>query len=135
MKTGLIYSLVVFRKEMALKFAVYVLIGLFLLYISNHFLHNKFLSLLFLIATVVPVFILKLIVKQFTREVFIDFQEFILSVTVKNQEEVSLKLNFDEINTYSIQFPAGNFSTIILNLKTVNQLNTPSQLKSRMTNR
>ena len=117
MKPELIYSSIVYRKEMALKFVVYVLIGLFLLYISNHFLNNKFLSLLFLIAVVAPVFFLKLIMKRFIREVFIDLQEFVFSITIKNQEEVSLRFNFDEINTYSIQFPAGKFSTIILNFK------------------
>ena len=106
---------------MALNFAIYVLVGFFLLYISNNFLHNKFLSLLILIAVVVPVFFIKLIMKRFTREAFIDLQEFAFSITIKNQfnnkEEASLKFNCDEINTYNIQFPAGRFSTLILNLK------------------
>ena len=106
---------------MALNFAIYVLVGFFLLYITNNFLHNKFLSLLILIAVVVPVFFIKLIMKRFTREAFIDLQEFAFSITIKNQfnnkEEASLKFNCDEINTYNIQIPAGRFSTLILNLK------------------
>lgn len=121
MKTELIYSSIVYRKEIALKFAVYILIVLSLLYISNGILRNNFLSLFFLLAVIVPFFFLKQIMKKFTREVFIDLQEFCFSIVIKdpfrNKEEISFKFNFDDIKAYIIQFPAGKFSNIILHLK------------------
>lgn len=60
--------------------------------------------------------------KRFTREAFIDFKEFGFSITINNKfnnkEEAPLNLNFDEINTYRIEFPAaGKFSAVTFNLK------------------
>lgn len=105
---------------MALKLALYTFGGLLLLYISNHFFANRILSVILLLATVLPIFFIGSIMKYFRREVSINLEDLFLSIAIQNQfnkGETSLKLYFDEISSYTMQFPARKFYTIILNLK------------------
>ena len=89
MNSNLIYSSVVYRKEMALKLAIYTAIMLILLYFANNILNNKFLSFLFLIVSVLPVFFLKMIMRLFVRKISIDMHEnyFLLAIENKNGNE------------------------------------------------
>lgn len=120
MNSDIMYSFIVYRKEMALKLAIFITIGLLLLFVSNYFLNNKILSLFFLIVVIAPIFLIKLVMKRFTRKIAIDLKEKLFCISVNITGEIPeryLEYYLKEVLDYSIQFPNRRFSSIKLNLK------------------
>lgn len=120
MDSEIIYSSIVYRKEMALKLAVFSGISLLLLFVSNYFLKNIFLSLLFLILSIAPLFFINVLIKKFTSKVVFDFREKIFSISIINssgKDEKCKEYYLDEILSFSIQHPNWRFSSIKLKFK------------------
>src|SRR5690348_13639042 len=120
MNSEIMYSSIVYRKEMALKLAIFTAIGLLLLFVSNYFLNNKFLSLLFLIIAIAPIFFIKAVMKRFTKKVAVDLKENLFSISINKTGETPEKcLGYflRDIMDYSIQLHNRTFSSIKLNLK------------------
>ena len=120
MNTEIIYSFLVYRKEMFVKLIIFATIGLSLLYVSNHFIGSRFLSLFFLIITVVPFLFISKVLKIFTKKVVIIFKKNSITLTVQNSKNKitsTVEYYLNEIKSYTIQFPTFRFASIKLDLK------------------
>lgn len=110
---------------MALKLALFSAVGLLLLFVSNHFLNNRFLSVLFLIIAIAPIFLMKAVMNRFIRRVAVDLKKESFSISVYRTGKGSEKYSehyLNDINSYTIQFPNKRFSSIKLNFKNGNSV-------------
>lgn len=120
MNTKIFYSFVIYRKEMFVKLMIFAIIGLSLLYLTNHFIGNRFLSFFFLIITVVPFIFISRLFKFFRKKAVILFKENLIQLTLQNSNSeivYDFEYYLSEIKSYTIQFPNYRFASIKLNLK------------------
>lgn len=120
METELILSYIIFRKEMALKMGINVLVCLILLLASIYFFKSRFLALFFVLIMILPLLLLKIVMKIFRREVRISLERRTFSIEI-NKEGSELrsvfKYSLDEFRSYNIQLPNRRFSSIKFTLK------------------
>ncbi len=116
-------SIIFYRREMALKSGLFVIVNLLLLYLSNSILQNKMLSILFLIFAVLPIIFLKEVTKRYSYNAnfILDDQRFLVIVH-KNKSDITFnyEYNLNDIESYSIQFPTRKLFAIRLNFKNGN---------------
>jgi hypothetical protein len=113
-------SFILYRREMALKLALFVIFDLLLLYLSNSILQNKMLSILFLIIAVSPIIFLKEMTKKYSyRANFILEEQKFLVIVHKNNSGITFNSehNLRDIKSYSIQFPNRKLFAIKFNFK------------------
>lgn len=120
MTTELIESYIVYRKEMALKMSIVVILCLIFLFLSFYVFNSKSLAFIFMCAMVIPIFFLNMIIRLFTRQVFINLRPDSFTIAIKKEggeQEEALDYTLNEIESYNVQFPNRRFSAIKINSK------------------
>ena len=113
-------SYIIYRKDMALRLTLTILICILLMLFSIYYLKSNSLAFIFCIVVILPLLFIKPIMKKFTRRINIKLQKNFFSVAIiKNDNEDKMYEDYplNQISTYNIQFPTRKFSAIKLNLK------------------
>lgn len=110
---------IVYRKELFLKGVAYVLICLLLGLMATYLLKSRAVSIILLILMVLPVFFMRIVLKLFTKKVFIDLysDHFIVRILNRDGSEAESEINLIDILSYSIQFPTDSISDIKFKLR------------------
>ena len=113
-------SYIIYRKEWALKWYIFIAITLGLAFMSSFSLKSKPLTILFFALTFGSFIFFKLIMKYFTRKALVNLDTDKISFNIlklkDDTEESFLNYSFSDIKSYNIQFPTSRFACLILNL-------------------
>lgn len=113
-------SYIIYRKEWALKWFIFIAITLGLAFMSSFALKSKLLTILFFALTFSSFLFFKVIMKYFTRKALINLDtdkiSFYILKVKDDTEENFLNYSYSDIKSYNIQFPTSRFVWLILNL-------------------
>jgi hypothetical protein len=98
---------------------VYVLVCTSLLVASNYLLKSKVINIILLIFLIIPLPIIKILLKAFTRKIFIQLEPAYITVEIINNREGQLqrRLDLKDLKSYCIQFPNDKFNSIRFSLR------------------
>jgi len=125
MTLELIQSYILYRRSLALRLIVLILVGVALLLGSLYYLKSSILAFIFLVVTLLPVLFIQPLMKIFTRRIEIKRKPtgFSVSVTRLNgAENESKDYALDQVATYCIQFLNRRILVIKFNFKSAKSI-------------
>jgi hypothetical protein len=114
------HSYIIYRKELFLKGIVFIVVVASLGAMSTLLLKSRIVSLIVLVVLVSPIFLIRLLISKFKREIDIEFGlgRFVSIVKLPNGEgESKIEVDLNSVDTYSVQFPNEKFNSIKFNLR------------------
>lgn len=118
-------SYIIYRKEWALKWYIFVAISLGLAFTSSFYIKSKLLTISFFALTFATFIFVKIIMKYFTRKAIINLDTTKISFNIfklKDEiEESFLDYSLFNIQSYNIKFPTNRFACLTLNLNSGNK--------------